>query len=63
MKQARAWNCGSLNEFRKFFGLKTYDTFEEINPDPYVAEQLKHLYGRKSHCNRWELFLTDCRTS
>jgi hypothetical protein len=47
MKQARAWNCGSLNEFRKFFGLKTYDTFEEINPDPYVAEQLKHLYGRK----------------
>lgn len=47
MKQARAWNCGSLNEFRKFFGLKTYDTFEEINPDPYVAEQLKNLYGRK----------------
>jgi hypothetical protein len=47
MKQARAWNCGSLNEFRKFFGLKTYDTFEEINPDPYVAEQLKHLYGRQ----------------
>jgi linoleate 10R-lipoxygenase len=45
MRQARAWNCGSLNEFRKFFGLKTYDTFEEINPDPYVAEQLKHLYG------------------
>jgi hypothetical protein len=26
--------------------LKTYDTFEEINPDPYVAEQLKHLYGK-----------------
>jgi linoleate 10R-lipoxygenase len=47
MKQARAWNCGSLNEFRKFFGLKPYDTFEEINPDPYVAEQLKHLYDRK----------------
>lgn len=42
--QGRAWNLGSLNEFRKFFGLKTYDTFEEINPDPYVAEQLKHLY-------------------
>lgn len=37
-------NCGTLNEFRKFFGLKQYDTFEEINPDPYVAEQLKHLY-------------------
>ena len=44
MKQARAWHCGSLNEFRKFFGLKTYDTFEEINSDPYVADQLRHLY-------------------
>jgi linoleate 10R-lipoxygenase len=52
MKQARAWNCGSLNEFRKFFGLKTYDTFEEINPDPYVAEQLKHLYGRTNTVHR-----------
>jgi hypothetical protein len=45
MKQARAWNCGSLNEFRKFFGLKQYDTFEEINRDPYVADQLRRLYG------------------
>ena len=44
MKQARAWNCGSLNEFRKFFGLKQYETFEEINSDPYVADQLRHLY-------------------
>jgi hypothetical protein len=58
MKQARAWNCGSLNEFRKFFGLKTYDTFEEINPDPYVAEQLKHLYGRK-HTALWGGTLAD----
>lgn len=33
MQQARQWGLGSLNEFRKFFGLKTYDTFEEINPD------------------------------
>lgn len=45
MKQARAWNCGSLNEFRKFFGLKQYETFEEINRDPYVADQLRRLYG------------------
>ena len=46
MQQARAWNCGSLNEFRKFFGLKTYDTFEEINRDPYIADQLRRLYGK-----------------
>jgi linoleate 10R-lipoxygenase len=44
MEQARRWNCGTLNEFRKFFGLKEYSSFEEINPDPYVAEQLRHLY-------------------
>jgi linoleate 10R-lipoxygenase len=62
MKQARAWNCGSLNEFRKFFGLKTYDTFEEINPDPYVAEQLKHLYGRQRSVQQ-ETCLTASRTS
>ena len=31
MTQARAWQCGSLNEFRKFFGLKPHTTFEDIN--------------------------------
>ena len=44
MQQARKWNCGSLNEFRKFFGLKPHKTFEDINSDPYVADQLRHLY-------------------
>lgn len=42
--QARRWNVGSLNEFRKFFGLKAHDTFEEINSDPDVANSLRHLY-------------------
>lgn len=44
IEQARKWNIGSLNEFRKFFNLKPYETFEEINSDPYVADQLRHLY-------------------
>lgn len=44
IQQARKWNCGSLNEFRKFFNLKPYETFEEINSDPYIADQLRHLY-------------------
>lgn len=44
MLQARKWGCCSLNEFRKFFGLKEYDTFEEINSDPEIADQLRHLY-------------------
>ncbi|KAL9103552.1 MAG: hypothetical protein Q9163_001430 [Psora crenata] len=44
MQQSRAWNLGSLNEFRKFFGLKPHETFEDICSDPAVADQLKHLY-------------------
>ncbi|KAI9759515.1 MAG: hypothetical protein M4579_002274 [Chaenotheca gracillima] len=44
MQQARKWNLGSLNEFRKFFGLKPHETFEDINSDPKVADNLRHLY-------------------
>ena len=44
MEAARRWHVGSLNEFRKHFGLKTYDTFEEINSNPDVANALRHLY-------------------
>lgn len=44
INQARRWNVGSLNEFRKFFGLKNYETFEEINSDPEVANDLRNLY-------------------
>jgi linoleate 10R-lipoxygenase len=49
MQQARKWGCGSLNEFRKFFGLKEYETFEEINSDPEIAAQLRHLYENPNH--------------
>lgn len=34
----------SLNEFRSFFGLKRYETMEDINPDPEIANLLRHLY-------------------
>ncbi|PYH96256.1 heme peroxidase [Aspergillus ellipticus CBS 707.79] len=44
IRQARSWNLATLNEFRKFFNLAPYKTFEEINPDPYIADQLKRLY-------------------
>ncbi|KAK5270764.1 hypothetical protein LTR96_004042 [Exophiala xenobiotica] len=43
--QSRSWNLASLNEFREYFKLKPYEKFEEINPDPLIAEQLRHLYG------------------
>jgi linoleate 8R-lipoxygenase / 9,12-octadecadienoate 8-hydroperoxide 8R-isomerase len=44
IKQARAWNLATLNEFRQHFKLAPHRTFEEINPDPLVAEQLRRLY-------------------
>ena len=44
IRQARSWNLASLNEFRAFFGLEKHKSFESINKDPYVAEQLKRLY-------------------
>ena len=42
--QAREWDVASLNEFRAYFNLTKHETFEDINPDPYVVDQLKHLY-------------------
>jgi linoleate 8R-lipoxygenase / 9,12-octadecadienoate 8-hydroperoxide 8R-isomerase len=42
--QSRAWNLASLNEFRKYFNLEPHKTFEDINPDPEVADALRHLY-------------------
>ncbi|OQD68603.1 hypothetical protein PENDEC_c033G00088 [Penicillium decumbens] len=44
IKQARSWNLATLNEFRSFFSLDPYKTFEEINSDPYIVDQLKRFY-------------------
>ena len=51
--RGRKWNLAGLNEFRKHFGLKAYDTFEDINSDPGVADQLRHLY---QHPDNVELY-------
>lgn len=45
MIQSRSWNLASLNEFRAYFKLAPHESFESINPDPVVAEQLRRLYG------------------
>lgn len=44
IEQARKWKVASLNEFRNFFGLKSHETFEDINPDPKIADALSRLY-------------------
>lgn len=53
IEQSRAWNLGSLNEFRKYFGLEAHTSFEDITSDKYVAEQLKHLYD---HPDKVEIY-------
>lgn len=42
--QSRKWEVATLNEFRTFVGLTRHETFEDINPDPEVAQKLKNLY-------------------
>ncbi|KAH7890809.1 heme peroxidase [Phlebopus sp. FC_14] len=50
----RAWGVCSLNDFRKFLGLKTYTSFSEWNPNPEVAEAAEKLYG---HIDNLELYV------
>ena len=45
MIQSRSWNLASLNEFREYFKLKPHTSFQSINPDPRIAQQLEKLYG------------------
>ncbi|KAL6705548.1 hypothetical protein ACN47E_006665 [Coniothyrium glycines] len=53
IEQARSWNLGSLNEFRKYFNLEPHNTFEDITSDKYVQEQLRHLYD---HPDKVEIY-------
>lgn len=56
--QARSWKVASLNEFRRFIGEKAYETFEEFNPDPYVASTLRTLYNHPDNIEMYPgLFL------
>ncbi|KAE8166073.1 heme peroxidase [Aspergillus tamarii] len=54
IEQGREWGLATLNEFRHFFKLKTYSTFEEVNSDPAVWEALETLYG---HPDNIELYV------
>lgn len=44
IEQARTWNVATLNEMRKYFNLLPHRTFEDINSDKHVADQLRRLY-------------------
>ncbi|KAJ7489461.1 heme peroxidase [Mycena latifolia] len=44
IEQARRWGACSMNDFRRFLGLKPYASFQEWNPDPKVADAAAKLY-------------------
>ncbi|THH03822.1 hypothetical protein EW145_g5979 [Phellinidium pouzarii] len=52
IEQARQWGTCTMNEFRKFMGLKQFSTFAEWNSDPSVHEAANSLYG---HIDNLEL--------
>ncbi|KAI0819154.1 linoleate diol synthase [Trametes gibbosa] len=54
IEQNRQWGVCSLNDFRKFLGLKTYTSFIEWNSDPTIANAAEKLYG---HIDRLELYV------
>ncbi|KAK0202651.1 linoleate diol synthase [Desarmillaria ectypa] len=54
IEQNRRWGVCSLNEFRKFLGLKPYATFLEWNSDPEIAKTAEKLYG---NINNLELYV------
>ncbi|OAX39674.1 heme peroxidase [Rhizopogon vinicolor AM-OR11-026] len=53
IEASRSWGVCSLNDFRKFLGLKTYSSFLEWNPDAEVAKAAEKLYG---HIDNLELY-------
>jgi hypothetical protein len=49
IEQNRRWGVCSLNDFRKFLGLKPYASFREWNPRPEIADAAEKLYGHIDH--------------
>ncbi|KAJ2936955.1 hypothetical protein H1R20_g146, partial [Candolleomyces eurysporus] len=54
IEQSRKWGVCSLNEFRKYLGLKTFTSFLEWNSDPEIARVAELLYG---DINNLELYV------
>jgi linoleate 10R-lipoxygenase len=49
INQARSWGCCTLNDFRRFLGLRPYTTFEEWSGDDCIAEAARKLYRNIEH--------------
>jgi linoleate 10R-lipoxygenase len=54
IEQNRRWGVCSMNDFRRFLGLKPYASFKEWNPDPEIYGAAEKLYG---NIERLELYV------
>lgn len=45
INEGRKHRLHSLNDYRRFYDLKPYDTFMELVGDREMAEALEELYG------------------
>lgn len=64
IEQARNWGCCTINEFRRFLGLRPYATFEEWNPDPVVAdagELLRAIFSGLEYIYLFSLCMREAR--
>ncbi|KAH0828618.1 heme peroxidase [Lanmaoa asiatica] len=46
IEQGRRWGACTLNEFRKYIGLRPYESFQEWNPDPIIHVRLSSQLTR-----------------
>ncbi|KAI1036313.1 hypothetical protein LB503_003460 [Fusarium chuoi] len=51
--QARRWECGTLNDFRDFFGLPRHQSFESVTKNAEIQNALRDLY---EHPDKIELY-------
>ncbi|KAF5587632.1 linoleate diol synthase [Fusarium subglutinans] len=51
--QARRWECGTLNDFRDFFGLPRHQSFESVTKNIEIQNALRDLY---EHPDKIELY-------
>jgi linoleate 10R-lipoxygenase len=49
IQQARQWGVCTMNEFRKFLGLKPFEKFEEWNSDAEIAVWITLPINYRSH--------------
>lgn len=54
IEQNRRQGVCNLNDFRKYIGLKPFESFKEWNSDPKVYEVAEKMYG---HINNLELYV------